>query len=86
MYVVGTMEGFALVLESREDVISTLMMLKECLKRPNEAFPAVLMCSNGALPPNEVAATTKILKEGFGHALRTVILRPPPGFDGGKLQ
>ncbi len=76
MFVVGTTEGFALIFESREDLINALMMLKETLKRPPEAYPAVLMSSNGHMPPNDIAAATRTLKEAFGHALRGLPVNP----------
>ena len=76
MFVVGTTEGFALVFESKEDLINTMMMLKETLKRPAHAFPAVLMSSNAQTPPNEVAASSRMLKEAFGHALRCLAIDP----------
>jgi hypothetical protein len=70
MIVVGTTIGFALIIESREDLIGTLANLNELAKDKTVQYPAVMLCAEEDMAPAKVAVMAHTLKKGFGKGFR----------------
>ena len=80
MIVVGTTIGFALIIESREDLIGTLANLNELAKDKTAEYPVVMFCAEEETAPKKIVVMSHTLKKGFAHALRRVAIDPdvPP--------
>ena len=66
MIVVGTTVGFALIIESREDLIEMLGSLNELAKDKTVQYPSVMLCAEEDMAPAKVAVMARTLKKGFG--------------------
>ena len=69
MIVVGTTIGFALIIESREDLIGTLVNLNELAKDKTAQYPVVMLCAEEDTAPEKIGMMSHTLKKGFTHAL-----------------
>lgn len=66
MIVVGTTVGFALIIESRDDLIQMLGSLNELAKSKDVTYPVVMLCAEEDMAQAKVAVMARTLKKGFG--------------------